>query len=192
MTTYLTCTIDEIPAGLRWDVPGRNAGQIIEVACAAAEHYASEAGPGDEYQRTTDGNTGRVTYARREDVEPLRWVALDRTRAALAEFPSRTAAEGYSRAWHRSDAVMQRSPGTATRKPPGMGARLGLDLVQPGKYLDAEGRGWTEAEAIIALRRSVRHVQSEAPRICSACDGTGEAKGSLGCESCGGSGEVRP
>jgi len=50
--------------GVRWDVPGRHAGQIVEVAYATRGRSAAPADEGDEYRRTTDRSDGTVVYAR--------------------------------------------------------------------------------------------------------------------------------
>lgn len=65
MIRYAPIPACDVPAGVRFDIPGRNQGQIVEVAYGGwgrAEH-----GPGDPYRRTIDRSTGRVTYARRID-----------------------------------------------------------------------------------------------------------------------------
>lgn len=124
---YIPCAVDEIPAGVRWDVPGRNQGQIVEVAYATPVRCNSEAGPGDEYRRTTDGSDGSVGYERREDVAPVRWGALERTRGSIVTFSRREEAEHYSRAWHGHDRVVQ--------------------TAASGGYLDADGHRLTEQQA---------------------------------------------
>ena len=60
-----------IPATVRWDVPRRNQGQIVEVAYSDARPGRSEGGEGDLYRRIIDGSDGSVSYARR--IGP-RWV----------------------------------------------------------------------------------------------------------------------
>lgn len=63
-TKYVPCAAHEIPAKVRFDVPGQNQGQIIEVAYGgfgAAEH-----GDGDDYKRVHDRSIGpaAITYYR--------------------------------------------------------------------------------------------------------------------------------
>lgn len=60
----------DLPADLRWDVPPRNGGQIVEVAYAHRRPAAAPAVRGAAYKRVTDtsipvGADGRVTYYRR-------------------------------------------------------------------------------------------------------------------------------
>lgn len=63
----------DLPENLRWDVPARNGGQIVEVAYAHRRPAAAPAAPavrGAAYKRVTDtsipvGADGRVTYYRR-------------------------------------------------------------------------------------------------------------------------------
>lgn len=60
----------DLPAALRWDVPPRNGGQIVEVAYAHRRSAAAPAVRGAAYKRVTDtsipvGTDGRVTYYRR-------------------------------------------------------------------------------------------------------------------------------
>lgn len=59
---YAPCRAEEIPAGVRFDVPRRNQGQMIEIAYGGfgrAEH-----GPGDEYMRRRDLSNGEVSFFR--------------------------------------------------------------------------------------------------------------------------------
>lgn len=58
----------KLPVGVRFDVPGRNQGQIVEIAYGGFSRYAHD--HGDPYQRITDlslpeGAAGRVRYLRR-------------------------------------------------------------------------------------------------------------------------------
>jgi len=79
VTDYIKCPLAEVPGYLRWDVPARNQGQIVEIAYACDRYAADEACPGDEYQRVTDqsvptGSAARTRYYRRADVAPWqRW-----------------------------------------------------------------------------------------------------------------------
>lgn len=60
---YVEIDVSAVPLGVRFDVPGQNAGQFIEVAYGGfcrGEHAA-----GDPYRRVLDRSTHRVTYARR-------------------------------------------------------------------------------------------------------------------------------
>lgn len=57
-TEYRQISESDLPDGLRWDVSGRDAGQIVEVAYA---DYHAGAGPADctaRYRRTTDFSVG--------------------------------------------------------------------------------------------------------------------------------------
>ena len=56
-----------MPEGLRFDVPRRHQGQIVEIAYADERPYASEADAGSRYKRVTDGSTGSVEYFVREE-----------------------------------------------------------------------------------------------------------------------------
>jgi hypothetical protein len=60
-TQYRPVSKSVVPAGLRWDVPQRNQGQIVEVAYAEPGSRA-EAGNGDKWQRVTDRSDGSVQY----------------------------------------------------------------------------------------------------------------------------------
>jgi len=67
---YAPIAAADVPATVRFDVPRRNQGQIVEIAYAAWPRTAGEAGHGDRYQRIVDGSlptkdAGRVTYLRR-------------------------------------------------------------------------------------------------------------------------------
>lgn len=62
---YVEVQSSEVPAGLRWDVPARNQGQIVEVAYAAWPWTAAEAGHGDEWQRVFDASDRSLAYFRR-------------------------------------------------------------------------------------------------------------------------------
>jgi len=53
---YVPCTLDEIPEGVRFDVPGRNQGQIVEVAYGGFSR--GEHGAGDPYKRVVDRSEG--------------------------------------------------------------------------------------------------------------------------------------
>jgi hypothetical protein len=137
-TNYIACTVDDIPAGLRWDVPKRNQGQIVEIAYAAPRSYATESGPGDEYRRTTDTSCGvddpaRVRYERRSDVAPVKWAALSASRTSLDIFDDRTTAERRSISLHGHDCVLQMVGGSGR------------------PYRDAKGDEWTREQAIAAL-----------------------------------------
>lgn len=66
MSKYIKCSKSEIPGSVRFDVPGPNQGQIVEVAYGGfgrAEH-----GPGDPYKRVTDLSDRSVEYYRRVEV----------------------------------------------------------------------------------------------------------------------------
>lgn len=64
---YVEISESEIPAGVRFDVPGRNQGQVIEVAYGGFNRASHDAG--DPYKKVTDrsvpvGRASRVTYYR--------------------------------------------------------------------------------------------------------------------------------
>jgi hypothetical protein len=64
--------INRIPDHIRWDVPRRHRGQIVEIAFADWRPLSSEADMHTNpnlcalYRREQDGNTGEVTYYSRE------------------------------------------------------------------------------------------------------------------------------
>lgn len=65
---YVQCSERDIPKGIRFDVPGRNQGQTVEVAYGS--FYRGEAGEGDFFKRVTDRSIGpgAVTYYRLVEV----------------------------------------------------------------------------------------------------------------------------
>lgn len=70
MTKYTEVPASEVTSGLRWDVPGRNQGQIVEVAYANPGH-AAPADEGDPWKRITDtsepvNSPARIRYLRRD------------------------------------------------------------------------------------------------------------------------------
>lgn len=67
MTTprYVQCNESDIPEWARFDVPGPNQGQTVEVAYASDNRrYRGEADVGDAYKRVTDRSDGTVRYYR--------------------------------------------------------------------------------------------------------------------------------
>ena len=63
---YVECRESEIPADIRFDVPRRNQGQIVEVAYGTFSR--GEAGPGDPYKSVYDRSTqGPTRYYRLVD-----------------------------------------------------------------------------------------------------------------------------
>ena len=67
-TNYIEINEDQIPAGVRFDVPARNQGQIVEIAYGGYDR--AEHDEGDPYQRVIDksepvGTAARVRYFRR-------------------------------------------------------------------------------------------------------------------------------
>lgn len=65
---YEEIPADQIPAGVRFDVPPRHSGQIVEIAYGGFDRTVHD--EGDLYRRETDqsvptGKPGRVTYYRR-------------------------------------------------------------------------------------------------------------------------------
>lgn len=83
MSTYHRIAADRVPEGVRFDVPRREQGQVVETAYGGARVRGTrfgewvtprgEAGPGDRYMRETDrslpdGHPDRVRYfVRRPD-----------------------------------------------------------------------------------------------------------------------------
>jgi hypothetical protein len=59
---YLSVKESELPKGLRFDVPRREQGQIIEVAYADDPPEEGEACNGSKYRRESDQSDGSVTY----------------------------------------------------------------------------------------------------------------------------------
>ncbi len=106
-TTYIPCTLDDIPAGVRWMTPRHLQGQIVEVSYACPTGDMSEACKGDAYRRIIDRSDQSIEYARRDDVAPVKWLALGADRDSLAEFDRRTDAERWSLAWHGHDCLVQ-------------------------------------------------------------------------------------
>jgi hypothetical protein len=64
---YKEIPAEQVPDGLRFDVPGRNQGQIVEVAYAdnLRARSSAPADVGATYRRTTDGSDRSVVYAKR-------------------------------------------------------------------------------------------------------------------------------
>jgi hypothetical protein len=64
-TKFIPCALDDIPAGVRFDVPGRNQGQIVEVAYG--DRGREEHDSGSPYRRTRDRSMpcDPFTYERR-------------------------------------------------------------------------------------------------------------------------------
>lgn len=106
---YVSCSVDELPADLRWDLPPANGGQTVEVAYAEPSS-AAPALHGAQYKRVTDHSDQSVVCYRREDVLPVKWAALSSSRDGLTQFATREAAERYSVSWHGHDLVFQVAP----------------------------------------------------------------------------------
>lgn len=62
MSEYIQIKADEVPEGVRFDVNGRDAGQIVERAYGGFSR--AEHGYGDPYMRINDQSTRTVTYYR--------------------------------------------------------------------------------------------------------------------------------
>lgn len=62
---YEKISLEDLPDGLRFDVPGVNAGQIIEVAYGDRAEYRSENARGAPYKRVLDRSDNTVEYFRR-------------------------------------------------------------------------------------------------------------------------------
>lgn len=63
---YEPCNLSDIPDGVRFDVPRRNQGQIIEVAYG--DFGRSPNDNGDPWKRVVDRSDGSVQYYRRVEV----------------------------------------------------------------------------------------------------------------------------
>lgn len=63
---YVECKESDIPSFVRWDVPARNQGQIVEVAYGAIG-LAREADVGDPYKRVVDRSDLHVAYYKLRD-----------------------------------------------------------------------------------------------------------------------------
>ena len=63
-TKYTEISQDQVPAGVRFDVPRHLQGQIIEVAYGGFSRW--EHGPGDLYKRVTDRSDRSVSYYKRD------------------------------------------------------------------------------------------------------------------------------
>ena len=61
-TTYERCAEAEVPDGVRFDVPRRNQGQIVEVAYGGFDQ--AEHDVGDPYKRVHDQSDRSTTYYR--------------------------------------------------------------------------------------------------------------------------------
>ena len=62
---YIECASSVVPASIRFDVPRRHDGQIVEIAYGGFDRAAHD--EGDPYKRVTDRSDGSVRYYRRED-----------------------------------------------------------------------------------------------------------------------------
>jgi hypothetical protein len=67
---YVEVAASGFISDLRWDVPRRNAGQIVEVAYSAFPPSRGEADHGDKYKRVYDASTGDVRYFERRPTGP--------------------------------------------------------------------------------------------------------------------------
>lgn len=63
-TKYAKISEQDVPAGVRFDVPARHQGQMKEVAYGGTRRDVHD--EGDEYKCVTDRSDGSVTYYRRE------------------------------------------------------------------------------------------------------------------------------
>jgi hypothetical protein len=72
---YLRCDASNVPDGLRFNVPGRFQGQIVEYAFADAITRRGEAGVGSAWKMTTDWSNRSVRYGQRHvEIETARGV----------------------------------------------------------------------------------------------------------------------
>jgi len=60
---YVRIDKSEVPTNVRFDVIGRDQGQIVEVAWGTFGR--AEAGPGDPYQRVHDQSDGTISFYKR-------------------------------------------------------------------------------------------------------------------------------
>lgn len=59
-TNYVRCNETDVPPGVRFDVPRRNDGQIVEIAYGGFDRAAHD--DGDEYMRRHDRSLGPKAY----------------------------------------------------------------------------------------------------------------------------------
>jgi hypothetical protein len=96
---YIVCSKSEIPEGVRWDVPGRHQGQIIEIAYGA--FGATGFDDGAPYRKVTDQSLdvtdpGRVTYCRRAGIGlATRWVHYTNVASGQHRRPAAADAKGF-------------------------------------------------------------------------------------------------
>lgn len=68
-TGYIPCTASEVPRDVRWIVPRRHQGQVVEIAYGTWDGDADE---GDPFRRVRDRSGGPVRYYIRADAhDPL-------------------------------------------------------------------------------------------------------------------------
>ena len=65
MANYVKCEPSDVPENIRFDVPLRNQGQIVEVAFGVPNQVRSIADDGDPYMRITDHGDGSVQFYKR-------------------------------------------------------------------------------------------------------------------------------
>jgi hypothetical protein len=65
MSNYVKIKAEQVPIGIRFDVPAVNQGQIVEIAYGTFGRY--EACDGDLYKRITDRSCGEVEFFKRID-----------------------------------------------------------------------------------------------------------------------------
>jgi hypothetical protein len=65
---YIECRESDIPAGVRFDVPRRHQGQIVEVAFGGFDR--AEHDHGDPYKRITDRSDRSVNYYKLTEAKP--------------------------------------------------------------------------------------------------------------------------
>jgi hypothetical protein len=132
---YVACRESDIPAGVRFDVPRRDQGQMIEVAYGG--YGRAEHGEGDPYMRVTDHTDRSTAYYVSRDVLPTISRSELRTRAlALA---------GTDTSWevYRDGAVVRPAIDTQQLIPV-------VPVVQTGELIRWRGQAWrvvVEAQA---------------------------------------------
>lgn len=67
---YVECSAKDVPDDIRFDVPRRNQGQMVEIAYGDRGRFRGENDEGSPYKRVTDGSDRSVTYYRLDEVQP--------------------------------------------------------------------------------------------------------------------------
>lgn len=84
---YYEISAADVPEGACWSVPGRNQGQIVEVAYSTGRTRAHEADYGDQYRRVTDMSDRSVRYeSTHVGASIIHGIKLRRMDEAMREF----------------------------------------------------------------------------------------------------------